>query len=1360
MGLLGPARSVVTTLRTMAAAGRRRVWVGDDRAHIELRWASGTCAERVTEALMAHMGVEWAEVVLSLRRVIVAFDPEQTTPRALMAVIDEVEADGGDTGRGEAFDHPGDHQPLVREAMALGAEAVATGAGFVGRASRLLPLPGSAPAAVAAALVDGQPKVARAVGSVLGDRAAGVTVTVTNAAVQGFTQGPVGPFVDGVARSMALAELVARRRAWSARESELATAPTTDPPSGEPDVPARPVEVPAGPVEAFVDRMWPASLAAAGLALTRQGRIERASAALAAGLPKAAFGGRDAFAAQLGRALAARGVLVTDRTALRRLDRVDTVVVEAALLDTDPLAEHLRQTAAGAELALVVVDAADPTAQVRALQRDGAVVCAVAAGQSPLFPAADCAVGLTAEDRPTPWGAHIVAGNSLADAALVCDACAAARAASRQGVWLANGGAAIAALLAFGGTAPGATARALTTVNAATLAALVNGTRLAMGLPDHPRLQPPDPTPWHALDGAEALARLATGADGLTSEEADRRYRPPPPSPTWATRYANAALESVANPFTPLLVAGAGVSLAVGSAADAIMVAGVVGLNSVVDSVQTVRSERAVAALNSGAPHRVTAQRDGVPAPIDVDSLVPGDVITVEAGDAVPADCRILHAEALEVDEAGLTGESMLVAKAAEATAADTVADRTSMLYEGTSVAAGEADAVVVATGAATEARRAVTAAGEPRATGVETRLTQLTGMTAPVAVASGAAVIGAGLLRRQPVTELVGSGVGLAVAAVPEGLPVLSTLAQIAAARRLAARGALAANPRAIEALGRVDVLCADKTGTLTQGEISLTRVSDGWREAPVDQLDTGLRRVLAAALRGSPHPSGEDRLPHPTDQSLVEGGALAGVDEADGAPGWDRLDELPFEPARGFHAVLGHVDGRRWVFVKGAPEVVVPRCGVRRGPRGGRQRLDHARRHELADMVDDLARRGLRVLAVAERPLDVDKLSDDDVTGLTFRGFVVFSDPVRPTAASAVADLQRAGVDVVMITGDHPSTAEGIAAELGLLNGQPLVTGPMIEAASDAELDTLVADTSVYARVTPLQKLRIVTALQRAGRVVAMAGDGANDAPAIRRADIGMALGRDTTSAARDAADLTVIDDRIETVVDALEEGRAMWTSVRDAVAILLGGNLGEIGFTLGTGVLSGQVGLNPRQLLLVNLLTDIAPAMAIALRPPAQARGEDLLGEGPDASLGETLEEAIAWRATVTAAGTFVAWTGARLTGTATRSQTVALVALVGTQLGQTLVTGHHSPIVTAASLGSAGVMAAIVQTPGLSQLFGCRPLGPVGWAAAATAATAATAVSISAEPAFERWTARIRPELRRWVALAQTATATGQ
>jgi cation-transporting P-type ATPase I len=365
--------------------------------------------------------------------------------------------------------------------------------------------------------------------------------------------------------------------------------------------------------------------------------------------------------------------------------------------------------------------------------------------------------------------------------------------------------------------------------------------------------------------------------------------------------------------------------------------------------------------------------------------------------------------------------------------------------------------------------------------------------------------------------------------------------------------------------------------------------------------------------------------------------------------------------------------------------------------------------------------------VLAVAEREASSRQdLDDERVDRLCLLGFLGLSDQLRSTAADAAAALQRAGVDVVILTGDHPSTAEGIGAELGILNGGRVVTGQEIDELDDDALVDALDDVAVFARVTPAHKLRLVNAYRRAGRTVAMTGDGANDAPAIKLADTGIAVGENSTSAARQAADLVVPDGRIETVVDALIEGRAMWSSVRDAIAILLGGNLGEVGFTLAGAAVTGRSPLNARQLLLVNLLTDVLPATAVALRPPKH-NGEDLLRAGPDAALGRSLEHSILVRAAATAGGAGTAWIAGRLSGRRRRAGTIGLAALVGTQLGQTAISGGRDPFVLAAAAGSAVLLFTVVQTPGLSHLFGCTPLGPVGWSIAAASSTAATAAS---------------------------------
>jgi cation-transporting P-type ATPase I len=623
-----------------------------------------------------------------------------------------------------------------------------------------------------------------------------------------------------------------------------------------------------------------------------------------------------------------------------------------------------------------------------------------------------------------------------------------------------------------------------------------------------------------------------------------------------------------------------------------------------------------------------------------------------------------------------------------------------------------------------------VAAGQQAPATGVEARLQHLTALTVPISIGAGAVTVAAGLLRRQPFGQLAAGAVSLAVAAVPEGLPLLSSVAQLSAARRLARHGILVRNTRAIEALGRVQVMCVDKTGTVTEGRLSLNCVAflDGTEEVLDDLSELG-RKLLRAGLRATPKPPPAGRLPHPTDAAVADAGHRAGIDARHGYDDWERIDEMPFEPGRGFHATLAQRAGQLILSVKGAPEIVLPRCTHRADGNGGPVPMTDEARARATETLQTLTRRGLRVLCVARRPATERRdLDDERVRNLIFLGFLAIADPVRPTAAEAVRHLQAAGVSVVMITGDHPSTAEGIASELGLLNGHPTVTGVELDELDDEELTERLPGVSVFARVTPAHKVRIVRALQQAGSVVAMTGDGANDAPAIRLADVGIALGRRSTEAARDAADLVVLDDRIEVLVDAVAEGRGMWVSVRDAVALLVGGNLGEIGFTVGGTLLGGQTPLNPRQLLLVNMLTDVAPAMAIAVQPPSRISFTDLLREGPEASLGSALDQAIVQRAICTGAAATGAWVVGRFTGTPARARTIGLAALVGTQLGQTLAAGRPSPATVASVVGSGALLVVVIQTPGVSQLFGCTPLDPVGWGTAAVASAAGTGAAL--------------------------------
>ncbi|HZQ80114.1 MAG TPA: HAD-IC family P-type ATPase [Acidimicrobiia bacterium] len=1449
MGLFDFVRPVARAVSTRT----RRSWVNEERAHLELRRLdpaelAGFAAE-LEAALTGLAGVQWVDVNGYLGRAVVAFDPAAVSVADLVAEVEAVEAACGVADRpfpSETETHPGDVEPLLREAAKLGADAVSLAVAFPVRF--LAPLTGGVRtvAGSAVAVINGVPKVRGAIEERFPSPLTDVSLAVVNTLVQGIGSGPLAPLTELTHHLSTLLELRAGRAAWAAREPELYSKPAN---GGLPALVApRPGPLPAGPVEAFADRAWTASLAAAGAMLVTTRNPAVAGRALEAGVPKAARYGKEAFAATIGRALSGRGVVVVHRAALRALDRVDCLVLQGDLLVTDDLVPAEIAPVGGADPAelrravTAVLDPARPTADaerdgwrlgpldrlgieptgrirqraaelagpgvpvlglaresgpgalggvprvqlralvqlrpalwpeaddlvalaragnlevvfalrgdapvipleadrvvpdgaglaeaVRGLQGEGRVVCLVGgASSSDGLWAADCGIGIHEAGDAAPWGADIIA-TGLHDAAFLVEACEGARAASRWSARTATLGASLAAFLAFR-PLPGTGLRVGTAVNGAALVTMAGTTRAAMALAQRPRPLPRDPTPWHALDPRAALERTGSSLDGLDPAEAARRRPARQGAVPAPLRLARDMADELVNPLTPILAVGAGLSLVTGAPVDAAMVGGVVALNAVIGGVQQFRADEAFAALERVGARRAIVRRGGEESVVDAESLVPGDVVRLRAGDAVPADLRILSTEWLEVDESSLTGESLPVTKDAEPTFALTLADRTSMLYDGSSVAAGEALAVVVATGSATEARRAVAAGQQAPATGVEARLQHLTALTVPISIGAGAVTVAAGLLRRQPFGQLAAGAVSLAVAAVPEGLPLLSSVAQLSAARRLARHGILVRNPRAIEALGRVQVMCVDKTGTVTEGRLSLNCVAflEGTEEVLDDLSELG-RKLLRAGLRATPKPPPAGRLPHPTDAAVADAGLRAGIDARHGYDDWERIDEMPFEPGRGFHATLAQRAGELILSVKGAPEIVLPRCTHwADGSNGAPVPMTDDARARATETLQTLTRRGLRVLCVARRPATERRdLDDERVQNLIFLGFLAIADPVRPTAAEAVRHLQAAGVSVVMITGDHPSTAEGIASELGLLNGHPTVTGAELDELDDEELTERLPGVSVFARVTPAHKVRIVRALQQAGSVVAMTGDGANDAPAIRLADVGIALGRRSTEAARDAADLVVLDDRIEVLVDAVAEGRGMWVSVRDAVALLVGGNLGEIGFTVGGTLLGGQTPLNPRQLLLVNMLTDVAPAMAIAVQPPSRISFTDLLREGPEASLGSALDQAIVQRAICTGAAATGAWVVGRFTGTPARARTIGLAALVGTQLGQTLAAGRPSPATVASVVGSGAVLVVVIQTPGVSQLFGCTPLDPVGWGTAAVAAAAGTGAAL--------------------------------
>ncbi|QIZ37654.1 HAD-IC family P-type ATPase [Saccharopolyspora sp. ASAGF58] len=1410
----------------------RRAWASDGRAHVEVRGVhqpgSEDAGERVVRRLEKVPGVAWVEINAAVGRVVIGHDPDLVGIAGLVGAVEDAEAETGLDGEPFATvsaDHPDNPVKVFAEVAMLGANLAGAA---ITMGAELLPLPALPPSVPA--LVSTGESASRVRGPLetrLGKTATDVLFGIGSAVANTLAQRRSSLLAESAYRFFLLRETQAAQRSWARWEAGVGRHPASHR-SKPVAVVARPVPLPDGPVERAANGSALAGPAAfAGmLGVTRS--FQRAQAMLVAGAPRAALVGRGAFAAQLGYGLSERTTLVFEPRVLRRLDRVDTVVIDAGVVRTgvrlvhdvipaegdhaavelwerahhlvgvtkadgtrregwslssvarsrlpsdvrgaagpgievfalrhdsrrvawvlaaeelDPLAEELVAAARGVGSVVVAGDGGRLAARigvdrvvaggvrlasvVREMQREGSVVAVVSSQARAALAAADVGFGVT-RDGVVPWGAHLIAGASLGEPCALLRNVSTARQVSRRSAQLSLIGSVGGAALAAFGPAIGSQARAGIPVAVCAAIALGAGTWWGMQAAWRPVPRAVPRTAWHAMAPGTVLELLDSSPEGLTDDSARQRFPDHDEGADFRRMgVLRASLEELASPLTPALAGGAAISASIGAVADATIILGVLGMNALIGGVQRITADRALNKLLAASVVRVVVRRKENVTQLPADQLVLGDVVELVAGDAVPADCRLLEADGLELDESSLTGESMLVTKTVTATPAVPVADRTCMIYRGTAVAAGRGVGVVVATGADTEAGSAIGPEVRRGADGVAARLQTLAKVTVPICLGAGGILLVTDILRGRRLGTSLGRAVSLAVAAVPEGLPFVATVAELAAARRLSKRGALVRNSATIEALGRAQVLCFDKTGTLTEGRIALRRVSDGASSRWLENISTVQRRVLAGALRASPLVDNGELLPHPTDRAVVDGARGAGVHPAEGKQGWVPIDEMPFEPSRGYHAVLGTFSDGNLLSVKGAPEIVLAQCTRWRRPDGDVP-LEGTAGRDVERVAENLARQGYRVLAVAERAAsDRSDLDESRIRDLRLIGFVALADPVRPTAAAAVAQLQQAGVEVVMVTGDHPSTAEAIAAELNALNERRVMTGTELDTLDDDQLAAEVATVAVFARVSPAQKARIVDALQRNDRVVAVTGDGANDAPAIRLADIGIALGQRATPAAREAADLVVTDDRIETIVDAIVEGRAMWASVRDSLAILLGGNLGEIGFTVVTGLINGGGSLNARQLLLVNLLTDILPAMAIAVRPPPTITAEMLLAEGPEASLGAALTHDIYRRAAVTAGAAICAWILGRATGSLRQANTVALVALVAAQLGQTLVVRGRTPLVVGCALVSFVALAAVVQTPGLSQFFGSSPLLPHGWMIAAGMATAATAISL--------------------------------
>ncbi len=733
--------------------------------------------------------------------------------------------------------------------------------------------------------------------------------------------------------------------------------------------------------------------------------------------------------------------------------------------------------------------------------------------------------------------------------------------------------------------------------------------------------------PWHSLPLDAVAAGLDTRLDaGLSSGEARRRLVEHGPNELEAARRVSSwrlLLDQFRNVLILILLVAVGLSIALGHATEAIVIGAIVLLAALLGFVQEVRAERAIEALTRMAAPTATVRRDGKEVDVPARELVPGDVMLVGAGDKASADGRLVETVNLQVEESALTGESVAVEKHAdELAAAASLGDRRNMVYSGTTIAYGRGAAVVVATGMETEfgAIARMLESIERAKTPLQLSLDRVGVLLARAAFVVVLLVVSLGLVRGEPLLDMLLFGTALAVAVVPEALPAVVTISLTLAAQRMVKRNALVRRLPAIETLGSVTVICTDKTGTLTRDEMTVRKVfaagqllgvsGAGYEPAgeftrngsPVDPPGALLEALRAAALASDARllpgeTDGQWQLRgDPTEGALVVAAAKAGLDRGELEQRFPRVDEIPFSSESKRMTTLHETEDGVVAYAKGAPEVILASC-TRQLDASGETELDAEAREALLHAAEQLAGEALRVLAVARRPAASVGNAEHDLTFLALVGLI---DPPRPEARDAVETCVEAGVTPVMITGDHPLTAEAIARELGILTDGRAVTGSELDAMDDAELDDAVEAIQVYSRVSPLHKLRVVTALQARGHSVAMTGDGVNDAPALKKADIGVAMGVTGTDVAKEAAAMTLTDDNFASIVAAVEEGRGVFSNIKKYLMYLLAANLGEIGLLLGASLAGKPLPLSPVQILYVNLATDGLPALALSVDP----------------------------------------------------------------------------------------------------------------------------------------------------------------
>ena len=760
---------------------------------------------------------------------------------------------------------------------------------------------------------------------------------------------------------------------------------------------------------------------------------------------------------------------------------------------------------------------------------------------------------------------------------------------------------------------------------------------------------------WHALGIEDVLQKMSCTREGLSSDvvhERLRQYGPnrlPPPQRRSPFKRFFIQFHDV---LIYVLLGAAAITALMADWVDAGVILGVVLINAVIGFVQEGKAEKAVDAIRGILTHEAMVLRDGHKMTVKVEDIVPGDVVFLHSGDKVPADLRMFQVKDLQIEEAALTGESVPVEKVTEPVAADaSLGDRSSLAFSGTLVSHGQGSGIVVATGATTELGKISSMLAEIQT--LKTRLTKQ--MTETSQWLTGAILILAVLnmifglaVRSFSFTELFFASVALAVAAIPEGLPAIITITMAIGVQRMAKRDAIIRRLPAVETLGSVTVICSDKTGTLTRNEMTVTTIVSAEGLYQVDgvgynpqggfsqhgkNIDPDEDALLLELARASVLCNDGALLQQdgqwlvqgdPTDGALITLALKAELDPELISREYPRVDTIPFESEHKFMATLHHDhSGHGFIYLKGAPEQVLEMCSRER-----RDGDDHPINHSFwKEQVDSIARQGQRTLAVSYLAVGDKREMDfaDVKSGLTILGLYGLIDPPREEAMAALENCRRAGISVKMITGDHGLTATAIGEQIGMTIGSGAVTGRMLDTTGDDELQLLVQKTDIFARVSPEHKLRLVKALQANDQVVAMTGDGINDAPALKRADMGVAMGKKGTEAAKEAAEMVLADDNFASIVHAVEEGRTVYDNIKKTLAFVLPTNGAQAGIVIASVMMGMALPITPLQILWINMVTSVTLGLSLAFEPPEG----DVMLRPPRPTQEPLLTQFLAWR-----------------------------------------------------------------------------------------------------------------------------------